>query len=150
MLTEENGIKCKIDMSGEFAGRLTISAAIKSDEDTTVFQSDISDSNTVIAVNNIEDNTEYNFVLTVNNEVYNGKLMRCLSDDNYYYAVEGYEIFTVDTSGAKDMYATGLYAKRSVSATPSITFSLSGTQVSITVNSTTANYRGSDNMRVQY
>lgn len=84
--TEENGIKCKIDMSGEFAGRLTISAAIKSDEDTTVFQSDISDSNTVIAVNNIEDNTEYNFVLTVNNEVYNGKLMRCLSDDNYYYA----------------------------------------------------------------
>lgn len=71
-------------------------------------------------------------------------------DDNYYYAVEGYEIFTVDTSGAKDMYATGLYAKRSVSATPSITFSLSGTQVSITVNSTTANYRGSDNMRVQY
>ena len=84
--TEENGIKCKIDMSGEFAGRLTISAAIKSDEDTTVFQSDISDSNTVIAVNNIEDNTEYNFVLTINNEVYNGKLMRCLSDDNYYYA----------------------------------------------------------------
>ena len=84
--TEENGIKCKIDMSGEFAGRLTISAAIKSDEDTTVFQSDISDSNTVIAINNIEDNTEYNFVLTINNEVYNGKLMRCLSDDNYYYA----------------------------------------------------------------
>ena len=49
-----------------------------------------------------------------------------IDQNNYYYAVEGYEIFTVDTSGAKDMYATGLYAKRSVSATPSITFSLSG------------------------
>ena len=70
-------------------------------------------------------------------------------DNNYYYASEGYEIFTVDVSGKKDMFGYGLYAHRSVSATPTVSFSLSGTSVSISVNKTTTEYTGFDQMRVQ-
>lgn len=70
-------------------------------------------------------------------------------DDNYYYASEGYEIFVVDVSGKKDMFGYGKYAHRSVSATPKVSFSLSGTSVSISVNKTTTEYTGFDQMRVQ-
>lgn len=79
-----------------------------------------------------------------------GYSFKATIDDNYYYASEGYEIFTVDVSGKKDLFGYGLYAHRSVSATPSVSFSLTGTSVSISVNKTTEQYTGFDQMRVQF
>lgn len=71
-------------------------------------------------------------------------------DDNYYYAVEGFEVFSLDTSGAKDLHATGLYAKRNVSWFPTITFSYHGVSVDISVDSLNQSYRGGDSKRVEY
>ena len=71
-------------------------------------------------------------------------------DDNYYYAVEGFEIFSLDTSGAKDLHATGLYAKRILGSFPTISLSYKGLSVSISVDNVNQAYRGADSKRVEY
>lgn len=95
---DDNGIKFTLNMDGEFAGNLTISAMADGQNAPTVFSADISDTNTLADIQNIENDTEYNFSLTYNQGTtaynYYGKLKRSYIEEENKYLTESYNIVT--------------------------------------------------------
>lgn len=71
-------------------------------------------------------------------------------ENNYYWASEGFEIYSLSCSGAKDLYAVGKYADRSVSATPSLSFSGSGGAIDINISETSSYYSSYAQRKVNY
>lgn len=95
---DENGVKFSLNTNGVSNGSLTVSTIGESENAETIFYTELSDDSQHIVVPNIENDTEYNFLITYTQGTtaynYYGKLKKGYIEEENKYLTESYDIVT--------------------------------------------------------